>query len=203
MSISIQSVSGLSDVFLSDNYELVIPNLPSALGATLSNPTSASNELTIKNVTTSVPELQNQQVSVWIHRQKVKWAGRRDFGDSITTSFIETASTTVVNTLYAWSNLIVPLNTGIPNPKSTYIAPKLTVYMLNASNQQSLAFNLYNVWPSKITPSELGSSSEGSPVTFSVTWTYDWFDTNTVINPENINYTEDSNIVVPDITTAV
>lgn len=194
MAIKLPSVIGLSDPMTTDNFEVIIPNLPSGLVGVSPD---FVGEFSVKNVDMSLPSQENEVLKTTIHRHDVRWSGRKSYEGVVKGSFIETANSSVIEVLYAWSNFCTPVQSGNPNPKSTYVAKEIDIYLLSASNEKVAYFKLYNAWVSKLSPAGL-TSEGGKLLQWEIEFTYDLHEyIRTPTNPADIQIVEDNGVNFP------
>jgi hypothetical protein len=164
--VLLPQVLTLPDVLVNNHFSLLLPDIPGG---------GDTEAFWVRNMTAVLPKKSHGVTKAVLHRHSVHFANRQDFGDSFTATFMEMADRRILRALRGWQNLIVNPQTGIPFPKIAYARiGKIEVY--NALNIPIESRTFFGIWPSEVSEIQLDGASENTPITVSVTFTYDAWD---------------------------
>lgn len=144
------------------NFDLIIPNVPGG---------GKTRDLTIKVMTTSIPGMSLDDVTVTLKGIDVKYAGRQMFTHTLEATYIETRDLTTHDAITNWIRLARDVRTNTGNNKSAY-ATTANLVLYDDSNRAIRTYVLDGFFPQTIGDAALDSSSS-APVTMSVTFFYD------------------------------
>jgi hypothetical protein len=165
MPVTLDQITKVSDVFWSDHFDFVIPNLPSGVPG-------SGEILKVRNIQASLPGRSNAVDSVVAHRHKANFAGRVEYDNNFPAVFFESADAAIFSTLLGWQERIIDPVTGLPRgPKSGYA---VTAYaQLYDSNNVAKEKRVYrNLWVNKVKQVEL-NGADAKIIKVSCEFTYD------------------------------
>jgi len=157
--ITLSDVRGIADPLDTSAFEFSIPNFPGGDG----------RHLAIKCLECTLPGFGTAKKELEIHGYKLRYAGNKDFGGSITATFVETRAGTVYRDLMIWSELVKTTRTGGGVSKDIY-ATIGKLDLMDNSNNNSLSFIIEGMFPEKVEDLSLGSADI---MKVSVTFSYD------------------------------
>jgi hypothetical protein len=153
----------LPDVLTNNHFSLSISDLPGGGDA---------EAFRIRNMTAVLPKKSISVTQAVLHRHKVHFPNRQDFGESFTATFMEAADRKIMNGLKGWQATIINPQTGLPFPKALGVRNG-AVEVYNSANLVAERRTFFNMWPSDIAEIALDGSTENAPIVISVTFTYD------------------------------
>jgi hypothetical protein len=162
MKTSLTDIRGLPDPLYGYNFDLIIPNVPGG---------GNSRELTIKVMTTSIPGMSLDDVTVTLKGIDVKYAGRQMFTHTLEATYMETRNLSTHDAISQWIRLARDVRTNTGSLKNSY-ATTANLVLYDDSNNPVRTYVLDGFFPQTIGDSSLDSGSS-TPVSMSVTFAYD------------------------------
>jgi hypothetical protein len=161
--VQISQVVGLPDVLVDNHFSMFFPILPGG---------GDTEAFWIRNMTGILPGKSNAVTKVDLHRHTANFANRLKFGHTFQANYLDTGDRKVLKALQLWQKQCTDPQTGLPNPKETYVAdPKVIIY--GADNNPVETRTFYNLFVSAVSDVPLNGASENAPLIFPVTFTYD------------------------------
>ena len=162
---SLSDVSSVGDPLQQWNWDLLIPNMPGS---------SNSRPFTIKCQTASIPGFEIEKVDVPLHGVQIQYAGRAVYSHTFEVTVMETSDASTRSMLVAWKNQIRDIVNNVGNSKNSY-GTNLQLVLYNDVPAVVRTINIYGAWISAVGDSTL-DGAQSALVSYSVTFTYDYFD---------------------------
>lgn len=162
--VEMGQVMSMPDVLLVDMFDMTIPAVPGG---------GDSEALMIRNQTAVLPGRRNDPIPVELHRYKVNFAGKMQFTNTFTSTYVDSIDLKVTNALRNWQNLITNPDTGIPYMKSEYATTGI-ISIYGGNNKVVEQRTFFGLWVANIADVQLNGASD-TPLTYNVTWCYDYW----------------------------
>lgn len=164
---NLDEIQSIPDPMLSDNFELLFPNIPGAQGDT------ATRALRLQCKNTIKPGTQMEDVPVELFGHRAMHAGRRTFSNEISVEFIEDAFGTIGKSLESWVEWVRSKRTQSGHFKRDY-AQDAVLNIFDQEGNQVLSYKIVNMWPSNV-PDETFDGSSATAISLSCSFKYDYY----------------------------
>lgn len=157
-----------ADPLLSDNYELIIPKLPSFISES-----NAIEAIRIQCKSTSKPGTTIQEALVEGFGHQGRSAGRKEFSGSLNIEFNENSDMTITKICQQWIDGIRATDTQLGTFKKDYTVTA-TLNFFKQDGSIAKTYTIFNLW-CKSAP-ELQMDGSGSAVPVSAEFSYDYYE---------------------------
>jgi len=166
------NLNTLPDPFMSDNWELVIPQI-SAVG--LKSLKDAHLALRIQCKSLSLPGVSNEVQEVLLHGYKLAFAGKTTFPGTLSISFTERKDLAIYTVLQEWVNAARDHKTQKSVGKVMYAIKTAELICYNELGNPTKSIQFRNLWCNEVPDVSLDNSS-AALVDISATFRYDSFE---------------------------
>lgn len=174
--ISLDETLVIASPLMSDNWELVLTDIPTGKGSRAS---VSALRIRCKNI--SMPGLTNEPQELLLHGFKLNFAGRTTFPGTLGITYNESNLLEIYRSLTGWVQAARDYRTQLSGGKtqgdSGYLArlAKLNLYNEVDGTEPIKTINLKNFWCSDVSDTALDNSSAAF-VDISANFRYDYFE---------------------------
>lgn len=158
----LNEIRSLPDPLFGCWFDLVIPNIPGG---------GDTRSLTIKVLTTSIPGMSVEDVTVSSHGVDVKYAGREMYTHTLSTTYLETRDMTTRDAIKGWLEMARSARNNTGSYKADY-ATTANLILYDDTGAVVRTIVMDGFFPQTMDDAALDGSSS-NPVNVSVTYAYD------------------------------
>jgi len=161
----LSDIRALPDPLMGYNFDLVIPNVPGGGDA---------RSLTIKCMSTSIPGMSTEDVTVSLKGIDTKYAGRPMYTHTLSCTYLETRDLSTRDAIRNWIKLQRDFRANTGSYKSDY-ATTASLMLYDDTGAAIRQISLEGFFPQNMDDAALDGGSS-TPVNIAVTFAYDSFD---------------------------
>lgn len=165
--VNLDEAISIADPLLSDNYELLFPNLPAPVVAA-----GAVESLRIQCKTAVKPGATIEEVLVEVFGHKIRHAGQRLVSGSMAVEYVENSQMSVYTPIEQWADACRVFNTQAGLLKAEYAVPAIFRIFSQDGTTVVAEYDIIGVWPKTVPELSFdGTSAQAIPV--SMEFSYD------------------------------
>lgn len=158
--VNLDEAISIADPLLSDNFELVFPNLPAPVAAA-----NAIESLRIQCRTAIKPGFTLEEVLVEVFGHTIRHAGRKTVSGSMSVEYVENSQMNVYTPLEQWSDACRSFQTQAGLLKAEYAVPATFRIFSQDGTTVVAEYEITGVWPKTVPDLNFdGQSAQAIPV---------------------------------------